>query len=156
MTSGMVDLLETGRVERLPSLPDERLPGARTLEAGDVVLLGRGGLRAVAYKGTQGVVAPFAPLMVLSVTDPVRADPRYLAAILNLPGTRARAEAAMQGTSIRMLSLKEIAAMTIPLPPIARQRLVVELAELQAREAALFQDLSQARSRLLAAICGAD
>lgn len=156
MTSGMLDLLETGKVERLPFLPDDWLHGARTLEEGDIVLLGRGGLQAVAYKGPPGIVAPFSPLMVLSVTDPARADPRYLAAVLSLPDTRARAEAAMQGTSIRMLGRKEIAAMKVPLPPIARQRLIVELSELQTREAALLHDLSQARSRLLAAICAAD
>ena len=46
--------------------------------------------------------------------------------------------------------------MKIPLPPIARQRLIVEVVDLQAREAALLQDLSRARSRLLAALCAAD
>ncbi|MEE3099000.1 MAG: hypothetical protein VX463_04440 [Pseudomonadota bacterium] len=156
LTSGTLDLLESGRVEGLPRLPDDELQSARALEDGDVVLLGRNGLRAVAWQGPPGLVVPFSPLVVLRVTRLDLADPRYIAAILNLPSVRARAEAQMQGTSIRMLGNKEIAAIKIALPPIARQRLIVELVELQASEAALLRDLSQARSRLLAALCAAD
>lgn len=156
LTSGALDMLAEGRMEHLRHLPEETLPDLRALEKNDVVLLGRGGLRAVAYDGPPGVVIPFSPLIVLRVKDQGRVDPRYVAAMLNLPSTRARAEAQMQGTSIAMLGRKEIAAMKIPLPPIARQRLIVELVELQAREAALLQDLSRARSRLLAALCAAD
>jgi len=156
LTSGALDMLAAGRMEQLHHLPEETLPGLRALEKNDVVLLARGGLRAIAYDGPPCVVVPFSPLIVLRVADQDRADPRYVAAMLNLPSTRARAEAQMQGTSIPMLGRKEIAAMKIPLPPIARQRLIVELVDLQAREAALLQDLSQARSRLLAALCAAD
>ena len=156
LTSGSLDLLASGRIEHLPCLPDDELQSARTLEEGDVVLLARGGLRAVAYQGASGIIAAFSPLMVLSVAEPARADPRYLAAILNLPSTLMRSEAVMQGTSIRMLGRKEIDALNIPLPPLSRQRLIAEFAELQAREAALLQSLSHARSHLLAALCAAE
>ena len=156
LTSGALDLLASGQVEHLSWLPDEELTGVRTLEGGDVVLLARGGLRAVAYDGPSGVIVPFSPLMVLRVKAPERADPRYLATFLNLPSTRMRAEAEMQGTSIRMLGRKEVDALNIPLPPLSRQRLIAELAELHMREEALLRGLSRARSHLLAALCAAE
>ncbi len=89
-----------------------------------------------------------APMMVIRVKKNI-IKPVYLQWFLNLPSTQATLAKRAEGTSVRMLSKATLDALEVPVPPLMRQKEIVELANLAAEEERLTQELLKQRQRFI-------
>ena len=118
------------------------------LTAGDIIIRSRG-----AHYGV--VLAPdpppdtavAAPLFLLSVTRQ-GIVPEYVAWYLNRPATHSILEKMAQGTSLPTISLRDLAELEIPIPPLAVQQEIAEIARLVQQERALSKCLIERRALL--------
>jgi len=78
--------------------------------------------------------------------------PAYLQWFLNLPTTQATFAKQAEGTSVRMISKATLDALEIPVPPLVRQKEIVELANWVTQEERLTQELLRQRKRFVQGI----
>lgn len=89
-----------------------------------------------------------APMMVIRAKKNLIL-PQYLQWFLNLPTTQAILAKQAEGTSVRMISKAALDALEVPVPPLARQKEIVEFANLAAEEERLSQELLKQRRRFI-------
>lgn len=129
----------------------EKSKDTAALRDGDVVVSLRGARNSVAVAcGIQRLPKPvFATLDVAIVRLSQNVRPRYLAWFLNLPETQDALSFHRSGSAAPRLPLSALKQLEIPLPPLARQELIIALAAEGAREAELLTRIQQSRQRLL-------
>lgn len=81
--------------------------------------------------------------------EPGSADPDYLAWYLNHPTTAARLGGLLRGTKLKFLSLKELRALEVELPPLEHQRRIARAHALNERVTELERQLARARKELV-------
>lgn len=131
--------------------PDEGF-GAERLQPNDVVVTTRGdSMRAALVGDDVGSAILAAPLLRLRVkTESVL--PGYLAWYLNHPRTRAALAKSAEGSNVKMIVRSALASLEVDVPPLERQRAIVELARLAAQERRLQDEAAARRQRLLSTV----
>lgn len=125
----------------------DALPERYAVAAGDVVFRSRGqpNLAYVMPAGAAESVVALLPLIILR-PQLGRITPDYLAWAINQSDAQRQIDAEAQGTSLRMIPKTSLEGVVIPVPDINTQRLIVEVAELAAKETALLHQLAGRRN----------
>lgn len=89
-----------------------------------------------------------APLTFYIIRPHPQIDPEYLAWCLNQEPVRAQLNMIRTGAGTPMIPRQEFGEITIPLPPLSAQRVIAQLAALQAREKALIEEYAKELDRL--------
>ena len=112
-------------------------------KAGDVLLAARGGQAVVAGEGAgHGLVGAYPTLDVYLIRPQSdQLDPTYLAAWLACEPVRSGLQASTTGALIPRIPIVSLKGLSIPLPPLARQRAVGELFHLAREETVLLERL---------------
>ena len=136
----LIDLANTDTIEERAQL------GRQLLADGDLVLRTRGSrFEAAAFSGDGVATVASAPLIVLR-PDRARVLPAYLQWLLNeAPEVRRALANAMRGSTVQSLNIEDLNRITVPVPPIVRQQLIIQAAALSRRAAELEARLSELR-----------
>lgn len=115
---------------------------------GEVIFRSRGqrNTAAVVSRVVAEPVAVIVPLVILR-PDPDKILPEYLAWAINQPAAQRKLDAEAQGTSIRMIPMKVLERLDIPLPNLERQRRIAELHALASKERRLLHELANRREQ---------
>lgn len=143
------------RIRNLSGVDEELLTArqptagrAVPIELGDVLLAARGE-RTLALRALDAQVGAYATLDIYLIRpDPTRLDSNYLAAFLMRPETGANLRRSTAGSSLPRIPKDAIADLSIPLPPIERQRAIGGLAASLRRGHDLAGRLVAAETRL--------
>lgn len=111
---------------------------SRLLHNGDILLTSRGSFRASVARPTGPTVAS-SSLYVLRVTDGLIL-PEFLALYLNSPAAQVYFKQNAKGATIQSVSISDIAAFAMPVLPLSRQRLLVELQQNIEQQGALLRN----------------
>ncbi len=155
------------RIVLLGDVQDERIDWKRVarthlregtndfLTAGDIIIRSRGAHYGVVLASDPpSGTAVAAPLFLLSVTTPdIMAE--YVSWYLNRPATRVLLENMAQGTSLPTISIRHLAELEIPIPPLAVQQEISEIARLVQQERDLSSRLLERRALLANTVCDA-
>jgi len=126
------------------SLPEGK--GHHLIREGDLVFRSRGRSNSVALVAADiGEAVLAAPMLLIR---PRNVLPAYLHWFINLPATQASLAALAEGTSVRMISKDALQDLDVPLPSMARQRRIVDVAVLALREQMLIAEIAARRKRL--------
>lgn len=118
------------------------------LQPGDVLFAGKGGrCQAFHFNLPEPTIAN--SLFVVIRTKPDLLDPGYLVWFLNSTAAQAELGISMVGTSVPNIPLSALRELSIPLPPLERQRLIARVSELADQEAQLLTELAQQRKVLV-------
>lgn len=126
-------------------------------KAGDLLLAARGGQVVVAGEAAGAGLEDAYPTLDVYLIRPdhERLDPAYLAAWLTFEPVRNSLQASTTGALIPRIPIGSLKGLTVPLPPLQRQRHIGALFHLAHQEAALLERLAaqtaQLRTRQLAA-----
>lgn len=126
------------------------LPGnkeSHLLRPGDLVFRSRGRTNTVALVTQDLGPALLAAPMLLIRPRVAGLLPGYLHWYLNAPGTQAEIAAMAAGTAVKMISKEALQTLEIPLPPIARQRQIVDAAVLAQQEQDLMMEIAAQKKR---------
>lgn len=114
---------------------------------------GRGGVtNSAALVGANIGRAVLAAPMLLIRPNTELVEPAYLQWFINHPATQAVLAGRAAGTAVKMIGKGVLDNLEVALPPLERQRRIVEVAQLSSREAALMQELRGRRKALLEGI----
>lgn len=118
------------------------------LQPGDVVFRSRG-LPNFGYVVDAEMAEPIVALLPLIILRPNTSlvTPDYLAWAINQPDAQRQIDAEAQGQSLRMIPKAALEGITIPVPDLATQRAIVEVARLANKEAALLHQLADRRTQ---------
>ena len=120
------------------------LPNAKEdllLREGDLVFRSRGRSNGAALVGARAPRAILAaPLLLIR---PVRIQPDFLYWYMNSDHAQAQLASVAAGTSVQMISAESLRALTVPVPPVAAQQRIAEIARLIRREEELTNLLSK-------------
>lgn len=116
------------------------------LRDGDLVVSLRGAPRAWRIHSPPERVIVVGQLAIVTPrADSI--DPDYLSWYLNHPATTAELRALARGTSLSFVSMAELRALRVPLPPLATQRAIGRTAVLAGRQELLQAQLAAANRR---------
>ncbi len=120
--------------------------GHHLLRAGDLLFRSRGRSNGAArvLEGI-GVAVLAAPMILIR---PHGVLPDYLCWFINAPTTQAQFGALSEGTSVRMISAEALKALDVPLPAMAVQQRVIQIAALAEQEQSLMARIAMQRHRL--------
>lgn len=110
------------------------------VSAGDVLFMSRG-INNYAVTIESVPEPSIAPLAFFIIKAKQNTLPEYLAWYLNQDMFKARLNEIRAGAGTPMIPSKEFRELTIPLPPLAVQKIIAELARMQVREKQLVQQL---------------
>jgi hypothetical protein len=85
--------------------------------------------------------------------DRQRVLPEYLAWFINQPPAQAFLARHSRGTLVKLLPKGVFEELEVPVPPLKKQRLIIELEQLRAREEFLLKQLADARRRPVQQTC---
>lgn len=151
----MKDVDPEGRVAWTGTLRT-MLPGRRRpewLREGDVLFVAKGArfyAALVDRPPEQAVCSP--ALFRIRVSEPALIDPAFLAWQINQPPFQRQLHQAAEGSGQLSIRRPVLEALILSLPPLARQRSVVALADLARRERRALQHLINNRERQLHAL----
>lgn len=131
-------------------LPRRAVSDDQILKAGDVVMCMSSGSASVVGKSAQlntEWVGSFGAFCAAVRTEPLRADPGFIAHVLATPAFRAFAGAAL-GNNIKNLNKSALEGYRIPLPPLDEQRRIVGLLD-RAAEIRRRADAARATARAI-------
>lgn len=121
---------------------------ATPIAQGDVLVAARGERNLVVRPDAE-LLGAYPTLDVYLVRpDPSRLDPDYLAAFLDAEETGRSLRASKAGASLPRIPKEALAELSVPAPPIARQRAIGALAVCARRHAELSTRLQAAEARL--------
>ncbi|WP_186084716.1 restriction endonuclease subunit S [Burkholderia gladioli] len=124
---------------RMPELKDRHL-----VQEGDLLFRSRGMTNSAALVGDGLGRAVLAAPMLLIRPNTEIVEPAYLQWFINHPATQAALAGQAAGTAVKMLGKGVLDGLEVALPPLERQHLIVEVAQLASREAVILE-----RQRLL-------
>lgn len=143
----MKDVNESNRIDtecltriHLPDLKEHHI-----VQAEDLVFRSRGNVNTSAIiqqdLGTAVLAAPLLRIRIMSK----QVLPAYLNWFINQPASQVYLASHARGTSVSMISKQAVEEMDVTVPPLTQQRIIVELAELGAREQELLKRLAEKR-----------
>jgi hypothetical protein len=116
------------------------------LRAGDLLFRSRGRSNGAAQvREGIGPAVLSAPMLLIRPRDVL---PAYLCWYVNAPATQVKLAAASAGTSVRMISAEALRGLDIPLPSLAAQQRIVQIAALAEREQTLLARIATLRGHL--------
>jgi restriction endonuclease S subunit len=117
------------------------------VEPGDILFMSRGAnnFAVLLEEIPQPAIAPLTCYILKPKSTVV---PAYLAWCINQEPVKARLNEMRTGAGTPMIPRREFGEIVIPLPPLATQRRIANLAALQAREKVLMQQLAEETERL--------
>ena len=118
------------------------------LQPGDVLFAGKGG-RCQAYLFQQPEPTLANSLFVVIRTKQDVLEPGYLVWFLNSSTAQTQLTASMVGTTVPNIPLSALKDLSIPLPPLDRQRLIARVSELANHPEQLSAELAQQRKVLV-------
>lgn len=131
----------------MPDLKDRHL-----VQEGDLLFRSRGVTNSVALVGgCLGRAVLAAPMLLIRPRTEI-VEPAYLQWFINHPATQAALAGLAAGTAVKMIGKGVLDGLEVALPPLERQRLIVEVAQLSSREADLMQELRGRRKALIEGI----
>jgi len=134
-------------VETLVRVDLAALSSGYCLRPGDLLFRSRGSR----YTAAPVMVVPDATIaaapLVLIRPDVNIVEPSYLLWFINLPATQAMLTSFAAGTHTRTVGKAALAEIEVPMPPLSRQRQIVELDTLALRERSLAARIADARKR---------
>ncbi|MFQ4136314.1 restriction endonuclease subunit S [Nodosilinea sp. PGN35] len=149
----MKDLDEYNRfhLDEVYAVALDNVKQSHYLKSGDVLFRSRGVTNTAVHVGKIpfGLVAA-SPLVVIRV-EPGVVDPAYLTWYLNYPGQR-QISPLSSGTSVPNVTVSGLKGLEIPLPPLATQRAIADLADLGQQEQTLMAELADKRQTYLHAL----
>jgi hypothetical protein len=132
------------------------LPGRRRpewLHEGDVLFVAKGARFYAALVDSPPAQAVCSPaLFRIRVSEPALIDPAFLAWQINQPPFQRQLHQAAEGSGQLSIRRPVLEALTLSVPPLARQRSFVALADLARRERRALQHLINNRERQLHAL----
>ncbi len=114
----------------------------------DVVVGARGAATDVCGADERIVGAYISLELYLVRPDTLKINPSYLKAVLQLPATQAALSAYKQGTGLTRIPKDALAQLEIPLPTLATQRKIADLADLIEHEERLLARLADRKDGL--------
>lgn len=132
---------------QMPDLKDRHL-----VQEGDLLFRSRGVTNSASLVGGGiGRAVLAAPMLLIRPRTEI-VEPAYLQWFINHPATQAVLAGRAAGTAVKMISKGVLDGLEVALPPLEKQRLIVEVAQLASREAALLDELRGRRKALLEGI----
>lgn len=132
---------------QMPDLKDRHL-----VQEGDLLFRSRGVTNSASLVGGGiGRAVLAAPMLLIRPRTEI-VEPAYLQWLINHPATQAVLAGRAAGTAVKMISKGVLDGLEVALPPLEKQRLIVEVAQLASREAALLDELRGRRKALLEGI----
>ncbi|EMP7583943.1 restriction endonuclease subunit S [Pseudomonas aeruginosa] len=129
---------------QMPDMKDRHL-----VQEGDLLFRSRGVTNSAALVGGGlGRAVLAAPMLLIRPKTEI-VEPAYLQWFINHPTTQAVLAGQAAGTAVKMIGKGVLDDLVVALPPLERQRLIVEVAQLASREAALLEELRGRRKALL-------
>ena len=150
----MKDLGEEGQVENsnLVRTMIRDVKERHLVRRSDLVFRSRGMTYTSAIiSGEIGAVVVAAPLLRIRITA---ADvlPEYLNWFINQPSTQSVLIGRSKGTMQKMVGIQDLEELSIPIPPLARQWKIVELASLLEQEQRILHELACRRKQYISII----
>lgn len=148
INDGVIDLTKLEKV----TLPDS---GRREcVRKGDIIFRSRGAsfsfVQVTEDPGKDEVIVA-GPLQLIRVKDTKMVDPAYLVWALSQDDRQAEIESLAQGIAIRTVPKAALEGLEIDLPPVERQRKIVEVATLSAEIKRLSIELAEKQDALVQA-----
>lgn len=146
----MKDLTEDNRldVSSMARVDQAEIKVRQHVAQNDIVFRSRGQTNtAVLIAGDIGDAVIAAPL--LRIRPKAAVLPAYLSWYINLPATQAWLTSHAKGTAVRMISKQSLEALEVVVPPLDRQKAIVQLAELAGEEQRLMTALASKRKQYL-------
>ena len=141
----------TVQVDRLGCVDMDASPSQQVF-VGDVILRSRGDVATSAIVSTDpGRAVVAAPLLRIRVSDP-RVAAEYLNWFINQPPAQAYLSKNAEGSNVKMITKRTLEELEVELPPLERQREIVELWGLADRERKLERHLEERRSQFLSEV----
>lgn len=140
----MVDCSDLVKVEM------QEVKGHHLVRKGDLVLRSRGLVTTSAIlleESGDAVVA--SPLLRVRVDDPGRVLPEYLNWYINQRDAQAFLHSRSFGTAQKMIGKEALEELEVYVPDLARQKAIVEMASLSAREQHLLRTLADKRNHYI-------
>lgn len=129
--------------------PAERIREEQFLKSGDVLFPNRGTrTTAIAYRLGDVRALAGAQFFVLR-PDATQVLPEYLAWFLRTEQAARHFEERRKGTYVQIVQRRDIAELAIPLPPLEKQRKIVEVAALAVEERILMERLAAMKAELI-------
>jgi restriction endonuclease S subunit len=151
----MKDLLDDNTVdcEGLLKVNLESLKEHHLARKGDLVFRSRGQVTTAAVLLDEpGIAVVAAPLLRIRITIPDRILPEYLNWYISQRDAQIFLNSRAKGTALKMVSKQALENLEISLPGIEKQKNIIEIASLSAREQTLFRTLSEKRKRYISKI----
>lgn len=129
--------------------PAERIRAEQFLQAGDVLFPNRGTrTTAIVYRLGEARALAGAQFFVLR-PDAAQVLPEYLAWFLRTEQAARHFEERRKGTYVQIVQRSDLAELAIPLPPLEKQRRIVEVASLAVEERILMERLAAMKAKLI-------
>jgi hypothetical protein len=116
------------------------------LREGDLVFRSRGRSTGAALVGSD--VPPAVLAAPLLLIRPLRVLPDFLYWFINSDPAQAQLASVAAGTSVRMISAESLRALQVPVPPVAVQARIAEIARLIRREEELMIAITKRRKQV--------
>ncbi len=151
----MKDLLEDNTVgcDKLVRINMEAVKEHHLAQKGDLVFRSRGLVTTAAVLlGDPGNAVVAAPLLRIRITRPDKVLPEYLNWYISQRDAQVFLTSRAKGTVQKMISKQAIEELEVALPSLEKQRKIVELATLSAREQTLLHALADKREQYIGSI----
>lgn len=140
--------LRSGRAPKLATGEPPAVARALPIEEGDLIVAARGAATDVCLAAHSWLGAFISLDLYLVRPNSSKVDPGYLAAFFDLPATQTFFSGNKQGSGLARLPKDALDKLVVPLPPMATQRLIADLARSLRDEAELLQRLAALNSTL--------
>ncbi|MFG1316565.1 IncP-type conjugal transfer protein TraG [Xanthobacter autotrophicus] len=131
-----------------PDVEPPAVARALPIEEGDLIVAARGATTDVCLAAHSWLGAFISLDLYLVRPNSSKVDPGYLAAFFDLPATQTVFSGNKQGSGLARLPKDALDKLVVPLPPMATQRLIADLARSLRDEAELMQRLAALNSTL--------
>ena len=145
----MKDLDNTSvKIETLEKLTLKPPRNVTFLKPGDIIFRSRGRTTtAVIVPKNIGKAVLSAPLFLIRVKDKSSVLPEYLCWYINQTPAQRFLYQRTEGSALKMINLKHLGDLEIPLPALAVQSQIEKIVATQTKETALFEDIKQKREK---------
>lgn len=120
------------------------------LNVGNLLFAGKGTNNfCVVFTGYDEKCVASSSFLVVRITKIDLVEPQYVSWFLNLPSTLMSLSSNAVGTSIPSITKATLEEVELPLPPIATQEKIVEIAKLQKKERELREAITVKRQQII-------
>jgi len=142
-TSGIIDTQKVNLVK-----VDDRSIAKYELRRGDIILASRGERMPIAVYDLPIKAIVGSQFFIIRLNDS-RLTPAYLRWFLSIEPTQRTLVSMLKGSYIKSLSKESLTALRVPVPPLDKQNVIVELNKLLQLESDILLRLSQTKPLLL-------